>query len=332
MSKSRYLKAAALAGLFIAILLLPSLVRPFQLEILIFLFINIIVVMAYRLIMITGEWSFIHVVLMGVGAYASALLVKTFGVSPWLGLPTGALVAALVAYLLSFGLFRMKGFYFMIGSFVVGEAIRLCWLKYRGIFGGSDGISGIPSLEFAGVDLSDPVPFYFFVLTVMTICLVAMYRLEKSRLGTTFASIASSDLLAGSIGVNARWYRVYMFTISAFFTGLAGALLAHYLMVISPHSFGLGPMLAIMIWAIVGGAGSFAGPIIGIVVLSLADEGLRDFGELRPGVYGLVLILTMIFLPKGLVGLPAQIAPVVNDLWRRNRRSIGSGGDQRPGV
>ena len=107
----------------------------------------------------------------------------------------------------------------------------------------------------------------------MTICLVAMYRLEKSRLGTTFASIASSDLLAGSIGVNARWYRVYMFTISAFFTGLAGALLAHYLMVISPHSFGLGPMLAIMIWAIVGGAGSFAGPIIGIVVLSPGVAG-----------------------------------------------------------
>ena len=330
MSKSRYLKAAALAGLFIVILLLPSLVRPFQLEILIFLFINLIVVMAYRLILITGEWSFIHVVLMGVGAYASALLVKTFGVSPWLGLPTGAFVAALVAYLLSFGLFRMKGFYFMIGSFVVGEAIRLCWLKYRAIFGGSDGISGIPSLEFAGVDLSMPVPFYFFVLAVMIICLVALYRIEKSRLGTTFASIASSDLLAGSIGVNAHYYRVNVFMISAFFTGLAGALLAHYLMVISPHSFGLGPMLAIMIWAIVGGAGSFAGPIIGATLLSFADEGLRDFGELRPGVYGLVLVLTMMFLPKGLVGLPAQIAPVVNDLWRRNRRSIGSGSDQRP--
>ncbi len=310
-------------GLLLAVIAtLPFIVTARWLDFLIFLFINVILVVSFRFIAITGEYSLGHVVIMGVGAYASALLAKASGLTPWLTMPIGALTAAALAYLLSFPLFRMKGFYFLIGSFAAGEAIRLCWGRFRDIFGGAKGISAIPSLEIGGIDLGLALPFYFFTVGIMVICLIIMYRLEKSRLGLTLHAIHWQDILGESVGINARRYRTLAFVIACFFAGLSGALLAHYLSVVSPYDFGLGTMLSVLVWSIVGGIGSFAGPIIGVGLLSYVDELIRAFDEYRPMVYGVILIVTILFLPEGLQGLPARIAP----LLRRLRR--GSGGTE----
>jgi len=240
----------------------------------------------------------------------------SFAVTPWLGMVSGPLAATVVAYVLSFPLLRMRGFYFIVGSFVAGEAIRLCWLKYRAVFGGPSGLVNIPTLEFAGVDLGSPVPFYFFAFAIALISLVAMYRLEKSQFGLTLASIASSEALAQSVGVNARRYRARVFVIAAFFTGVAGSLHAHYLTAVGPDSFGFAPMLAVTVWVMVGGTGAFSGPILGTIALTGLDELLRDFEQYRAGVYGFLLILTMSFLPKGL----QSVVPLFwGALWHRGR-------------
>lgn len=319
-ASSPWTKGLGLGALLAAVCVLPFIVKPFQLEVLIFLFINIVLVVSFRLIAITGEFSLAHVVIMGTGAYASALLGKWFGLDPWLTMLFGSLTAAAIAYILSFPLFRMKGFYFLIGSFAAGEAIRLCWERFRGVFGGSKGIAAIPPLEIGNINLGMPVPFYFFALAWMVICLVIMYRLEKSRLGLTLHAIHWQDLLAESVGVDARHYRVLVFVIASFFAGFAGTMFAHYLSVISPHEFGLGIMLSVLVWAIVGGVGTFAGPIIGVVLLSFVDESIRAFDEYRPLVYGVVLILTILFLPEGLQGLPARVTLFVRRFWRGGGR------------
>lgn len=300
--------ALAVLGLLCA---LPFLVRPFQLEILIFLFLNIMLVVSYRFIVLTGEWSFGHVVTMGVGAYTSALITTQLGLSPWLGVILGGLAAGALAYLLSFPLFRMKAFFFLIGTFAAAEAIRLCWLRFRGLFGGSDGITGIPSLEIGTLDLGMPMPFYFFLLIVMLVVLMIFYRLEKSRFGLALNAIHSQDELAGSIGLDARGRRVVVFVIASFFAGIVGALYAHYLGLVSPHAFGLSPMLDVMVWAIVGGTTTFLGPIVGATLLTLADEIIRSADEYRPLIYGLILIATMLFLPQGLESLPSKIRAFV---------------------
>ena len=286
---------------------LPFLVRPFQLEILIFLFLNIILVVSYRFIVLTGEWSFGHVVTMGVGAYTSALLTTRLGISPWIGVPLGGAAAGLLAYILSFPLFRMKAFFFLIGTFAAAEVVRLCWLRFRGVFGGSDGITGIPSLEIGALDLGLPMEFYFFLLIVLLVVLVVFYRLEKSFFGHTLNSIHWQDQLAESVGVNARHHRVAVFVIASFFAGIAGALYAHYLGLVSPHAFGLDPMLNVMVWAIVGGTSTFLGPIVGATLLTFADEFIRGADEYRPLIYGLILIATMLFLPQGLESLPKKL-------------------------
>ncbi len=322
MSNSARLKLAGIIALLAALCILPSIVRPYQLDVLIFLFINIILVVSYRMIAITGEFSLAHAVIMGVGAYTSALL----PFSPWITLPLGGAAAAGIAYILSFPLFRMKGFYFLIGSFAAAEAIRLIWVQFNNPFGGFRGLRRIPALEldlgdFLYIDFGAPVPYYFFALVVGIVCLVIMYRIEHSRFGFVFHAVHHRDMLAQSVGVDARRYRTIAFVTASFFAGIAGAMVAHYVTAINPGLFGLPRMLNVLVWVLVGGLGSFAGPIIGVTVLSIADESFRGFQELRPAVYGLTLIVTMLFLPDGLVSLPSKIMGWVNRL--RNREASG---------
>lgn len=322
MSSPARLKLAGIIALLAGICILPSIVRPYQLDFLIFLFINIILVVSYRMIVITGEFSLAHAVIMGVGGYTSALL----PISPWISLPLGGVAAAGIAYILSFPLFRMKGFYFLIGSFAAAEAIRLCWVQFINPFGGFRGLRRIPVLEldlgdFLYIDFGAPVPYYFFALIVVIVSLVTMYRIENSRFGFVFHAVHHKDLLAQSVGVDTRRYRTIAFVTASFFAGIAGAMVAHYITVINPGLFGLPRMLSILVWVLVGGLGSFAGPVIGVTVLSIVDESFRGYQELRPAFYGLTLIATMLFLPDGLVSLPAKIMQWVN--WLRGREADG---------
>lgn len=312
---------AGIAVVLAVVCVLPFVVKPYQLDFLIFMFINIILVVSYRLIAITGEFSLAHAVIMGVGAYASALL-ASLPISPWISMPLGGVAAAAIAYILSFPLFRMKGFYFLIGSFAAAEAIRLCWVQFNDPFGGFRGLRGIPVLEIdlgdlLYLDLGAPVPYYFFAVIVGLICLIVMYRIEHSRFGFVFHAVHHKDTLAQSVGVDVRRYRTIAFVTGGFFAGIAGAMIAHYVTAINPGLFGLKQMLFVLVWVLVGGLGHFAGPIIGVTVLSIIDESLRGLDELRPGFYGLVLIATMLFLPEGLVSLPRKVMQWLG--WLRNR-------------
>ena len=311
---SPWIRRAGLAAVFALLVALPFMVRPYLYGVLIGLLINVIVVVSYRLITTTGEWSLGHVVMMGAGGYTSALLVKNLDVSFWLSAPAGGVAAAAVAFLLSFPLFRMKGFYFLIGSFAAGEALRLTWNRFRYPFGGPGGLSSIfpPLAELPGlgeIDFIEEIPYYFLVLVVMLASLWVMYRLERSRIGLTLHAIHWQDALAEAVGVDTWRYRTLAFVTASFFVGIAGALLAHYLGTINPNQFSLSVMLYVLVWVIVGGSATFAGPIIGVTVLTVIDTALRNVpavGAHRPAIYGLILILTMLFLPDGLETLPAK--------------------------
>ena len=160
----------------LALILLPHALSFSQQEILVFLVINVLLVVSYRLLTLTGEWSLGHVVVMGVGAYTSALLTKRLGVYVPVSMIMGALMAGFIAFLLSFPLFRMKGFYFLIGSFASAEIIRLLWKRFREPFGGPKGLKRIDpmpdiDLGFIQIDFFEPVVYYYFALIVVAICL-----------------------------------------------------------------------------------------------------------------------------------------------------------------
>ncbi|MAN98165.1 MAG: branched-chain amino acid ABC transporter permease [Roseovarius sp.] len=300
-----------------ALIALPHGLSFSQQEILVFMVINILLVMSYRLLTLTGEWSLGHVVIMGVGAYASALMTKNLGVPVPVGLILGGVTAALLAVLLSFPLFRMKGFYFLIGSFAAGEIIRLIWKRFREPFGGVRGISGIDpmpdfSIGFYSFDFFEPVSYYYFAGAIVAFCLWVLWRIEKSPVGLTFHAVHWQDKLAQASGVNLRAYRTLAFAIASGFAGIAGALQAHYVGTVNPNSFDIEVMVFVLTWAIVGGTTTFYGPILGCVLLTVINEiVLRGMGfeQARPLFYGAIMILSILFLPNGLESIVQKFIP-----------------------
>jgi len=340
MTNNKVFKVIGLVALFIFLAVLPFNLKFHQQDFMIFLLINVLVVASYRLMTLTGEWSLIHVVLMGVGAYSSALLAKKLGLSFWFTMPLSGIICAATAFILSFPLFRMKQFYFLIGSFAAGEAIRLGWVFFKVPFGGPKGLKNVPSPKLwlpgfeEAIEIWEPIPYYFLTLIIVTICLWILYRLENSRIGLTLHSIHWRDVLAESVGVNPWRYRTLAFGIASFFVGIAGALLAHYLGSINPNQFAVGIMVYVLVWVIVGGTATFYGPIIGVTALSLVNEWFRAFEIFRPLIYGCILIAAIMFLPDGLESLPAKIGSIFKRLSGNEKpeEDTSKKGDQKSGA
>ena len=288
----------------------PFAISGYKVDVLTNLLINIILVASFRLITTTGGWSLAHVPMMGCGAYATALLSGTLGIPFWISLPLAGLAAGLTGMAISFPLARTKGFAFFVASFAAGEAIRLCWIRFKIPFGGHKGLTVPPPVLFKNVawlDFAEAVPYYFLALVITIVSLAIMYRLNNSRIGDTWRALASEEKLAKSVGINITKYKMLAFSIGSFFAGIAGVLLAHRLWAIEPRQFGFTATLYLLVWVVFGGSHTFAGPIIGLVVLTFLGELLRPLVEWVPMIFGTIIILILIFLPNGLESLPEKL-------------------------
>lgn len=296
-------RIAAYTGVIGVIALLavaPEIVGRYEIEILTVLLIHIILAQGYRLVAITGDWSLGHLALMGAGAYAAGILAKSLGWPFWLTIPLGACAAGVVGIIFVFPLLRTRAFGFFIASFALGELIRLCWIRFEVPFGGSRGIVGIVTDPVAGVTFGMQMPYYYLTLGVTVVALWVLWRLDRSRYGDIFEAIHEDEHLAESVGISVPKYRTLAFGVSAFFAGLAGALLAHKQMAVDPTLFDINQMVYLIIWVVVGGVSTFAGPIIGVSVMTLVFESLRFLEELRPLVAGGILVLFLTVMPGGL--------------------------------
>lgn len=281
----------------------PFAADAYSVEVFILFLINLILVTSYRILTTTGDWSLSHVVLMGSGAYTTALLTKWWDLPIYLTVPLSACVAALVGLIVVTPLLRTKGFGFFIASFALGELIRLCWIKFRGPFGGPRGMIGIPNGEIGSIDFFEPIPYYFFVLAIAVLSMLFMYRLDRSRIGRTFKAIYTDEGLAESLGIDVHRYRALAFVTGTFFAGIAGSLLAHRLGAVDPKNFDINTMVYLIIWIVVGGTTTFWGPLIGLTAMTMVFEWTRPLLEWRPLLFGGILIFFLIFLPGGLDGL-----------------------------
>lgn len=325
MGRNRLRSVIGLTAMAIILIALPFILTRYYVDLTIVFFAHLILAVSFRLITTTGDFSLAHVPLMGMGAYASALMSKHFGFPFWLTLPLAALASTLVGLIMLYPLLRMKAFAFFIGSYAIGEALRLSWIRI-GIFGGHRGISGIahpsisipglPTISFAGV-----LPYYFLALAIIVLCLIIMYRLDRSRITDIFKAIHSEESLVRSVGINVTAYRILAFEVGTFFAGISGVLMAHHFGHIDPHQFELTTGLYLLIWVVVGGYATFVGPIIGVTFFTILGELMRPLGAWMPLVYGCILIITLLFLPDGLESLPRRISPLVEKLGMRGKRA-----------
>jgi len=313
--KSNILKT--IFGLTIALIILislPFILSRYYVDLSIVFLINLILAVSFRLIATTGDFSLAHVPLMGMGAYASALISKHFSLPFLVILPIAGLVSTMVGLIMLYPLIRMKDFAFFIGSYAIGEALRLSWIRI-GLFGGHRGISNIsaPAISFLGlftVNFSGVIPYYFLTLAITIVCLLCMYLLDRSQITLIFKAIHAEPDLVKSVGVNITGYRIMAFEVGTFFAGISGVLLAHHLGHIDPHQFELTTGLYLLIWVVVGGYNTFFGPIIGVTFFTIFGEWMRVFGAWMPLVYGCILIITLLFLPEGLESLSLRLSKI----------------------
>jgi len=290
---------AILAGF----LFLPEMIGEYYVEVMILFMINLILASSFRLITTCGDWSLSQVVFMGVGAYTTALLAKFFGWPFWATVLFGGLASAVIGLAVVFPLLRTKGFGFFIGSFALGEFVRLIWVKFHFPFGGPRGMIGIPTVELSDIDFYEATPYYYLVLIFTVACLAILYRIDISRTGKVLKAIYADEDLSKCIGINVARHRAMAFSVSAFFAGIAGVLLAHRLGAIDPKNFDVNTMVYLVIWVVVGGVGTFWGPIIGVAVMMIIGEAARPLAEWRPLLFGGILIVFLTLLPGGLESL-----------------------------
>src|SRR3990172_33238 len=316
-------KAALWGGLGLLLVLLlamPRLVSQYYLAVLISMAYAVILAYGFRLIWVAGRFPLGPAAFVGMGAYTSAILSSRWETSFWLGLLLGGVVAALIAAAVGSIVLRVPGVYFVIMSFAIAEVFRYYVQWHRGLTHGLAGIKNIasPAIAFPGLPRYDfgidRVPYYYLSLFLMGVAVLVMYRMEHSRIGLALHAMRQHDQLTEHLGINLAYYRVLAFVTASFFAGVVGVFQAPYMSYVSPLDFTIVQSLFVQVWAIVGGLASPLGPALGVVVVVGISEGFRFSREFQPLIYGAILIFIVLFLPRGLVGLPSAISTQVTRL------------------
>ena len=262
----------------------------------------------------TGQISLGHAAFIGVGAYTSAILVTRLGFSFWLSIPFAGLVAALAGMIIGIPSLRVKGLYLCIATLAAQFIFEFIFIHWESMTKGITGIN-IPSPRIGSLEFITEKEFYWITLFFVVLGVGYARNLVRSRMGRAFVAIRDRDLSAEIIGINLFRYKLSAFAISSFYAGVAGALWVTFLKVVTPDHFPFILSIQYLAMIIVGGLGSVLGSIFGAVFITLTPELLNYLSEIvkmyAPGheeifvpmkevVFGLLIVLFLIFEPRGL--------------------------------
>lgn len=255
----------------------------------------------------TGLLSFAQVAFWGIGGYTSALLAVDLGWSPWLALPAGGTLAALLSLVIGFAALRLSRHSFVIVTLSFALLMQLFARDWVGLTRGPMGIPGLPALEITlpvigRLSSAEPKVSYLFILVYTVLALGIVYRLVKSRIGRALIAIKQNEPLAQSQGIDTLRYKLLAFAVSAAISAIAGGFFAFHLSIVDPTIFNFYYTEMMLIMVIVGGAGSFFGVLWASLFFSILPELLHIGAELRMMGLGAILILAILLFPSGLAG------------------------------
>lgn len=261
-----------------------------------------------------GQCSFAANAFFGIGAYVAAGLTTRFCNLPFIvGMIAATVVTGFIGYLLGIPCLKVKGFYLALATLAFAEICSILFVQLRTLTGGADGYSGLPSASIAGYSFDTSGSFYYFILVLFIFSAIIAQNLVDSRIGRAMRSMQVSELGAIASGVDIAKYKTMAFAVHAAYAGLAGACFVHYVHFVSPELFRMEMAIEVLVMSMVGGVASIGGALIGVAVLKIVPElGIMP-QQWYFVIYGLIIMLVMIFLPKGL--LPGIIDVV---LYRRN--------------
>jgi branched-chain amino acid transport system permease protein len=297
--------------LWIPLALVPAVVgNNVVLTVLIFTFILGILGVSFNLIFgFTGQLSLFHAAAFGLSAYATYLSMAHWGVSFWIGMATGVVFVTLVSIVIGTICFRfkLKELYFAIVTLAFSELARLVILNWTSFTNGSLGINFTltPTLWLPGrgvVPVAGTTMWYYLSLIAVALAVAFYSRILHSWMGRTFAAIRLNDALADTLGINVFRYKLICFIAGNAGAAVAGSLYAFYISYIDPHYFSVDQSLAIIAMALLGGREYVAAPIVGAFVLTALPHVINVNAEVRILIYGLILILSILLMPRGIVG------------------------------
>jgi branched-chain amino acid transport system permease protein len=256
-----------------------------------------------NLMMRIGQLSIAHPAFMGIGAYGSALLTMRLGFPPPLSLLLGGIFAGVFALVLGPIFLRIKGVFFVLITYAFGQIVFLTFQEWTSLFGGNNGLYGIPKFSVLGLRLTQ-VNQYYVVGLIFTALSYAIFRaIERSDMGAILNSLNEDEMLSRSIGANALSWRIAAFTIGAFIAGIGGGIYAFYIGFLSPDPFGFRASVDLIVINAIGGVSSMLGPLLGAILVMPLPEALREARQYQLLIYAVCLMVFTLFLKQGVVSL-----------------------------
>jgi branched-chain amino acid transport system permease protein len=321
----RFGRSAAIAGGIGLLLAIGLLGGPYQAQISTLAAIYIILATSLNLLLgYSGLLSLGHQAFFGLGAYTSAILTTTLALPMPVGMVGAAAFTLVVGWLVGRITLRLRAAFFVIATFAVGEIARQVALNWVSMTGGPMGYSAIPPLGIGSLELVSPEQVYPVVLAIALIAVLLVARLAQSGLGYSLRALAQNENLARAVGIDTARHANIAFTVSSALAAVAGSLYAHAIGFISPEVFAFAIMINMLLMVIGGGLGTVIGPVVGAIIFTQLPEMLRSSEEWRLVIYGLVLVLLVRFLPRGLWGTLVSVL--------RNRRAALPDGEPRAGA
>ncbi len=297
----RYLKLAYLA-LGVGAVAYPFLANTYWIDVANFFGIYVLLGLSLNIIVgYVGLFNLGQAAFYAVGAYSTAILNTAFHIPVLWLLPLSGLLAALMGYLISRPILHLRGDYLCIVTIGFGEIMRITLNNNPfGLTGGPNGIMGIARPEILGFRLFQPHHYYYFIWLIVLLTVIALKRLENSRIGRAWHYIREDELAAAAMGIDVNRMKLLAFMLGAGLAGVAGNIYATKMTVIAPESFSFWESVVMFTIVVLGGPGSIPGVVVGTLCMVVLPELFREFAKARMLVFGLAMILMMIFRPEGL--------------------------------
>ena len=252
-----------------------------------------------------GQINFGQAAFWGIGAYVTALSTMN-GVSFWLALPLAAIATGLCSLLLGIPTLKLRAYYLAMATIGFGEIVQLVLIHWEPVTGGTSGLRGVPGVSIAGHVISGNLEHYYFLLAWCALALGLALRVRASKLGRAMIALRDSEIAAEVAGVDTVRIKMLAFAMSSMYAGVAGGLYVSYVNYVSPDLFSNAQAVLFFTMLVVGGTGSAVGAVLGTALLTALPEALRFLKEWYLVLYGVGVILIIIFIPEGLASLGAR--------------------------
>ncbi len=317
--------------LLAALLIAPPFLKNYGIYLLTYWLIYVIATMGLNLTVgYAGQKSLGHAAFFGIGAYTLAIMLKA-GISWWLGLPAAAVICFAVGLVLGFPALRVQTIYLAFATLGFNTAVWLVLRNEEWLTGGTFGINNIARPALGSLALENNLSYYYLVLVVTVIVCAVLWLLLRGPWGKAFTALRDNPIRAESLGINIRRYTLLSFAIGASYAGIAGALFASLVQFIEPAPFTVAASIMMYLMVVVGGPGYFLGPLLGAAFGVVVPEWIRDIPGIADWylpVFGLVVVILMIWLPDGLLSLPDRIRAKRDAKLASAARAAQAGGAQ----